>query len=529
MFSSKYNDLKPTMKKLLLALLILLATSALAQQQDVAPLQISTNDQTSQKPVLKRQPTLIDEQKSDILSTENLSSKTLREQLPSDVQKALLDIEKNEIDRRVEYLQHQQTIFFSIFSVAAAIAIFGIGYFLSKNLGEKYRNKEQEMESRMKLLESTTAHRITNLDMQVALSEKSVEETRHKIDKAVDEAVNKAIERVHKKTEEKTEAFSTLVEERMKDIQKAHNEINLRKDNVTKDADEVSRLLKEIEESKGELTPKLQEEIKEQVEKTEKEKDESEYTAEDWFLKGVEAGKSGNNEKAVKYYEKAHYLDPKDENILYNWGTTLSRLNKCEAAIDKFEKAIERHEKGILTNPNAAIVYYNWGNVLVKLKRFEDAIDKFEKANKINDKDIDIYCNWGNALRELNKYEDAIDKFEKANKINKDDEDIYCNWGITFVKLKQYEKAIHKFKETIEIAHSFINPYKAWSLTLSLLRTSNPELYPAALQEFKDVLEKNKDIPELKDNEEFQKIYNEHFPTETPAEKPKTSPKKSKG
>lgn len=461
MFSSKYNDLKPTMKKLLLALLILLATSALAQQQDVAPLQISTNDQTSQKPVLKRQPTLIDEQKSDILSTENLSSKTLREQLPSDVQKALLDIEKNEIDRRVEYLQHQQTIFFSIFSVAAAIAIFGIGYFLSKNLGEKYRNKEQEMESRMKLLESTTAHRITNLDMQVALSEKSVEETRHKIDKAVDEAVNKAIERVHKKTEEKTEAFSTLVEERMKDIQKAHNEINLTKDKATKDADEVSRLLKEIEESKGELTPKLQEEIKEQVEKTEKEKNESEYTAEDWFLKGTEAYEKNNYTTASEYYEKA-----------------------CKLYEQAGEKSIK---SGDACN--------RWGLALLMDKKITQSLSKFEKANEIVPNNKNILANWSAALSLSEKYPEAILMAQKA--INAE-------------------------------SNSYTVAYNVYNRSLNQIKETEPELYTTALYEFKKLLQANKEIINQKGKNKFQKIYNEHFPTETSAEKPKTSPKKGK-
>lgn len=440
------------MKKLLLALLILLATSTLAQQQDVAPLQISTSNQTPQKPVIKRQPTLIDERKHAPLDAEK-APPSLREQLPAQVQQKLLDIEKNDMDRRVEYLQHQQTIFFSIFSVVAALAIFGIGYFLNKNLGEKYQNKEREMESRMQLLENTITNRLANLDMQVALSQKSVEETQLKINKAVDDAVNKAVERVQEKTDERTEAFSEQVKIQIENAQKALKEINATKNKATKEADKVSRLLKEIEENKGKLTPKLQEEIKEQVEKTEKEKNESEYTAEDWFLKGLEASESGNNEDASTYFEKSHHLAPENANILCNWGTTLSNMG-------------------------------------------------------------------------LNK--EAIKKFEKAIKIKSNHYQTYNNWGALLGAQSQHQKAIEKFEKALEIEPNYINSYMGWNLALSLLQTSNPNLYSTSLQEFKDVLEKNKDIPKLRDNEEFQKIYNEHFPTETPAEKPKTSPKKGK-
>lgn len=162
---------------------------------------IRAQDQTTAKEVVNK----------DSESGNNLQ----RRQLPPDMQQVLLDIEKNEIDRRVEYLQHEQNKFLTITGIvlavlglAATLILFVVGYFMSKSLGEKFDSKEQEMENRMQLLEKDTALRLEKLNMEVDYSEKSLAIIQLKID----EAVRQAMEKVENKTDDETERFKEQIQ-----------------------------------------------------------------------------------------------------------------------------------------------------------------------------------------------------------------------------------------------------------------------------------------------------------------------------
>lgn len=153
--------------------------------------------------------------KEVVIQDSDTESYLLRRQLPGDMQQVLLDIEKNEIDRRVEYLQHEQNKFLTITGIilaglglAATLILFVVGYFMSKNLGEKFDSKEQDMENRMKLLEKDTALRLEKLNMEVDYSEKSLAIIQLKID----EAVRLAMEKVENKTDDETERFKEQIQ-----------------------------------------------------------------------------------------------------------------------------------------------------------------------------------------------------------------------------------------------------------------------------------------------------------------------------
>lgn len=179
--------------------------------------------------------------KEVVTQDSDTESYLLRRQLPGDMQQVLLDIEKNEIDRRVEYLQHEQNKFLTITGIilaglglAATLILFVVGYFMSKNLGEKFDSKEQDMENRMKLLEKDTALRLEKLNMEVDYSEKSLAIIQLKID----EAVRLAMEKVENKTDDETERFKEQIQKIAAEAKSVLVDINSKVSDNKKDLEE---------------------------------------------------------------------------------------------------------------------------------------------------------------------------------------------------------------------------------------------------------------------------------------------------
>ena len=66
-----------------------------------------------------------------------------------------------------------------------------------------------------------------------------------------------------------------------------------------------------------------------------------EMIAEDWYKKGQELERKGSYEEAVKAYDKAIELNPKDIMVWLSKGIILSGLEQHNESIEAYETAIE--------------------------------------------------------------------------------------------------------------------------------------------------------------------------------------------
>lgn len=263
------------------------------------------------------------------------SDSTAISMLQLEVKQALLEIEKAEIDRRVEYLQHEQNKFLSLAGIG--LAVLGViitvaGFVISKNLGEKFDAKEEEMENRMRLLEDKTALRLEKLNMEVNFSEQSLDLIKLKID----EAVRQAVAKVETKTEDETEKFKAQIQ---KIVAESKNTLN----DIQSHSDRAKDLVAQIEKSNGKLSPKLKKEVKEQVEKTREEKTEEEYNGVDWILNVYEEYnlKSYNNtiRKAKAAIAKYPYLS----SFYYFWDASLIEIKTpTDTQVQEFKDALTK-------------------------------------------------------------------------------------------------------------------------------------------------------------------------------------------
>ena len=211
-----------------------------------------------------------------------------------------------------------------------------------------------------------------------------------------EEEVKKEVEIVKKQKEEAIKLRGEVKEvvERLKmEVQKElETTINLRKEvediitKTKKDSEIIEQLRKKAEtaretiNSPNELTieqkRETQETVEEIVEEIAKIKSETEYSANDWFLKGWDAANNEEYENACDYYEKSIGLE-EDSDAYNNWGNALSSLAMLKDSESLYEESIEKFQKTIDLKPNDSVAYYICGIALLELATLKGKLDKY--------------------------------------------------------------------------------------------------------------------------------------------------------
>lgn len=82
---------------------------------------------------------------------------------------------------------------------------------------------------------------------------------------------------------------------------------------------------------------------------------------------------------AIKDYNKAIEINPKEKYVYYNRGSAKIYLEDYYGAIDDFTKEIKQ-------NSDYAKAYYNRGWVKAQLKKYDEAIKDYDKTLKLDSK-----------------------------------------------------------------------------------------------------------------------------------------------
>jgi len=105
----------------------------------------------------------------------------------------------------------------------------------------------------------------------------------------------------------------------------------------------------------------------------------AQVSAEEYINSGNEKADAGDYQEAIKDYNKAIELNPKDAEAYYNRGLAKVKLGDYRGAIEDFNKAIE-------INPKIAEAYNNRGVAKGDLGDYRGEIEDYNKAIEINPK-----------------------------------------------------------------------------------------------------------------------------------------------
>jgi tetratricopeptide (TPR) repeat protein len=148
---------------------------------------------------------------------------------------------------------------------------------------------------------------------------------------------------------------------------------------------------------------------------------------------------------AIKAFDEAIKLDPKQFKAYYRSGVLYERLDKPEEADKAYRKSIE-------IKPKYSAAFVNLGNMYVDYGHANVAMSVLEIGTKVNEKDAAMWNGLGRALHSLNKPQEAIEAFKKAKAINPDMVDVLFGLGMAYADTYQRKEAVENLQAFIQRA-----------------------------------------------------------------------------
>jgi tetratricopeptide (TPR) repeat protein len=181
-------------------------------------------------------------------------------------------------------------------------------------------------------------------------------------------------------------------------------------------------------------------------------KTENEYTAKDWFLRGVAAAERNDPEAAVFYFTQSIKLDPTRTKSYNNRGNAFRQLGRFEEALRDYDKAVE-------VDPKNATALANKAGALGEMGKNDDALDVGNRAIEIDPNHPMAYLNRGSTAADQGRFEDAMMDFVRAIRIDPMFALAYCNRGTTQKVLGHLDDALTDLSSAIRIDPEFAEAY----------------------------------------------------------------------
>lgn len=103
-----------------------------------------------------------------------------------------------------------------------------------------------------------------------------------------------------------------------------------------------------------------------------------------WLNKGALCYTYGNPRGAIKYFEKAINLDPRNASAYFNKGVCHGEMGQYEEAVSCINKALDMY-------PERALYFYGRGRVYLLSGDRENAVEDFKRAADLGDSDAQSY------------------------------------------------------------------------------------------------------------------------------------------
>ena len=166
--------------------------------------------------------------------------------------------------------------------------------------------------------------------------------------------------------------------------------------------------------------------------------------------------KSGEDEKAIPYFEQIITFHPHDVDSMNSLGAIYRRLGRFEDSITVLQKAKAE-------NKNLGNVNYNLGFTYKEMKNYDDAIDAFETVIAGNPNDVLAYNHLGSIYFATKDYEKSISIFRKGLQIDPNHPILNYNLARCFEAVHNETDAIHCYQAALKTRPGWIDAIRDFS------------------------------------------------------------------
>jgi Tfp pilus assembly protein PilF len=168
-----------------------------------------------------------------------------------------------------------------------------------------------------------------------------------------------------------------------------------------------------------------------------------------YYNKGVLFEKDGMYEEALRSYNKALELDPKNTKIHNGLGNVYMKLNKLELSKKELQYVL-------LMDPLDSKARNNLGLVYLKMNEYIKALEEFQKAINSSPTNVAAYNNLGITCKKLKKYNESLEYFNKALFLDSKYAEAYYGRATVLESLGKIQEAIMDYKKFIDYAPDYL-------------------------------------------------------------------------
>lgn len=174
-----------------------------------------------------------------------------------------------------------------------------------------------------------------------------------------------------------------------------------------------------------------------------------------YILLGSIEEKRGNIKKALKHFEKAINLEPKNVSLKIKYGELLVKNKKYDKAMEICKALLENDQ--IAKNPENVDVKSKIGIILTEINQDEEALEVLQEVLAVNDSDAVVWNYLGVILYRKNEYHKAMEAYSRSIELDPKFALAYNNQGTLYltIALKNRDKvtltnAINSFNRAIK-------------------------------------------------------------------------------
>jgi tetratricopeptide (TPR) repeat protein len=157
----------------------------------------------------------------------------------------------------------------------------------------------------------------------------------------------------------------------------------------------------------------------------------------------------GKPRDAIKDYDKALAVNPKDAATFIRKGYANIDLKAYDAAVVDFTAAID------LKTPFSSYAYNNRGNAKRLLKDYEGALKDVNQSLQMDSLNAFGYSNRGLIRMDKDEQEAALKDLDRAIELNNQVAEFYYNRGNYYLNLKKYDKATADYSKSMDLSPEY--------------------------------------------------------------------------